>query len=156
MTENDDGTDGVLAMLRQAMSKSKETFSFERPVDGEKLTPEAQAERAMPSAPPDPPSADQEERAAEVRRTAPPAPPMPRKLPAVQVQEMILQGLRQIPDFPKSGVAVTVYGLRPWSAMLNFAPRSTSHQQAITLREALAEIVQVLRAQVEVDINDGE
>ena len=155
MSENDEGADSVLAMLRQALSKSKETFNFEkRPVVGEKPAPEVQ-ETVMPSTPTETLApAAQEERASDVHLTAQPAPKKPRSLSAGQVQALIRQGLSQIPDFPERGVAVTVYGFRPWNAMLNFAPSSTSYKQAIAFREALTEIVHVLRTQVEVDINE--
>jgi hypothetical protein len=72
-------------------------------------------------------------------------------LPADELQRLVLQGLRQIPDFPERGVAVTVYGSRPWNAMLNFAPRSTSQSNAPVFRKALTEIVLELRKQVEID-----
>lgn len=81
-------------------------------------------------------------------------PPVGRKvLSAHQIQEVILQGLGQVPDFPNSGVAVTVYGFRPWGAMLTFAPGSTSQKNAITFREALTDIVHELRTKVEIAIN---
>jgi len=62
----------------------------------------------------------------------------------------------QIPDFPDRGVAVTVYGFRPWNAMLNFAPGSTSHGEAIAFREALADIVRELRTQIEIDADQDD
>jgi hypothetical protein len=81
-----------------------------------------------------------------------PEPNRPR-LSAEKVQSLLLQSLARIPNFPERGVAVTVYGFNPWNAMLNFAPRSASHRDAIMFREALADMVQKLRVQVDVDID---
>jgi hypothetical protein len=72
------------------------------------------------------------------------------------VLELLLEGLMLMPNFPRRGVRVTVYGSNPWNAMLNFAPGSTSHKNAIICREALTQIVYKLRATVEVGLNDIE
>jgi hypothetical protein len=148
MTENDDEIHGLLGVLSQALAKSKDTFRFD-------------ARRA-------------EDNRSVIKIEAPPAPaaletppfregrlPEPivqmaleksRILSVDETQAIILQGLRQIPDFPERGVAVTVYGFRPWNAMLSFAPGATSHEKAIVFRQALYEIVQKLRETIQVDI----
>lgn len=40
--------------------------------------------------------------------------------------------------------------------MLNFAPGSTSHGEAIAFREALADIVRELRTQIEIDADQDD
>jgi hypothetical protein len=72
---------------------------------------------------------------------------------AVQTEGLILQLLRQIPSFPSSGVTVTVYGSRPWNAMLTFAPNSTTLVYAGQYRTFLTEIVCDLRKQFDVDLD---
>jgi hypothetical protein len=72
---------------------------------------------------------------------------------AAQARALIIEGLRQIHDFPSEGVTVTVYGFQPWSAMLTFAPNSTTLANATRYRKILAEIVYDLRKNFEVDID---
>jgi hypothetical protein len=71
---------------------------------------------------------------------------------AEQARALIIEGLRQIHGFPSEGVSVTVYGFQPWSAMLTFAPNSTTFANAIRYRKILAEIVYDLRKNFEVGI----
>jgi hypothetical protein len=104
LTNDNNKTRGLLGMLNLALSRPGEAFSFETPsVENtsfeNKVGPGATAK----------------------------TPENVRLLSNSEVQTLILQSLRQIPDFPERGVAVTVYGFRPWNAMLNFAPRSASH-----------------------------
>jgi hypothetical protein len=73
-----------------------------------------------------------------------------------QAEVLILDGLRQIPEFPDRGINVTVYGSRPWSAMLTFKPNSTSHQNALQYREVLTQIVFELRKQFEIELVPDE
>jgi hypothetical protein len=72
---------------------------------------------------------------------------------AEQARALIIEGLRQIHGFPSEGVTVTVYGFQPWSAMLTFAPNSTTLANATRYRKILAEIVYDLRKNFEVDID---
>jgi len=72
---------------------------------------------------------------------------------AAQARALIIEGLRQIHDFPSEGVTVTVYGFQPWSAMLTFAPNSTTLANATRYPKILAEIVYDLRKNFEVDID---
>lgn len=73
------------------------------------------------------------------------------RLPAVVIADLVLGELRKIDGFPKSGVSITVYGSRPWNAMIRFAPFSTTSQDAARLRHALPDIVFRLRQYVELD-----
>jgi hypothetical protein len=72
---------------------------------------------------------------------------------AAQARALIIEGLRQIHGFPGEGVSVTVYGFQPWSAMLTFAPNSTTLANATRYRKILAEIVYDLRKNFEIDID---
>ncbi|WP_333968630.1 hypothetical protein [Bradyrhizobium sp. CCBAU 45384] len=53
--------------------------------------------------------------------------------------------------FPSSGVSITIYGYRNWNAMIRFAPFSTTLRSAARLREALPDIVDKLRQDVELE-----
>jgi hypothetical protein len=158
LTEYDDETRGLLRMLSRALSKSTDLDTA--PVEQRTPSPEPIVGMVAPPSPPKLPGADAQEAdvrglgtpPTELRSTTQHSPVKPRTLTGDEVRSLILESLGQIPNFPKRGVAVTVYGFRPWNAMLNFAPRSTSHSEALVFREALADIVRELRPQVEVDI----
>jgi hypothetical protein len=139
----------LLGMLGQALGKSKDNFTFDiGPVETAKSAePPTKRRDEVPD------DVEQLERTSETPQTLPST---PLKVPASKVCELLLEGLLQLPDFPRRGVKVTVYGSNPWNAMLNFAPGSTSHKNAITCREALTEIVHKLRPTVEVDLDDFE
>jgi hypothetical protein len=70
---------------------------------------------------------------------------------ADQIHAFILSAMLEIPDFPKKGVAITVYGLSPWNAVLTFAPGSTSSKNAGAYRDALSDIVEKLRTQFDLE-----
>jgi hypothetical protein len=152
LDENDEAI-SLLGMLSRAPGKAKDAFWF-KPDAVDEPAPKV-LDRAKPAL-------EQVAHPAEDLDEPRPVPTSPhlaakrRILSAQEVQEIILQGLGQIPDFPKRGVAITVYGFQPWSAMLSFAPGSTSHKNAVIFREALTEIVQEMRTTVEIDINQGD
>ncbi len=64
-----------------------------------------------------------------------------------RLEALLLAELRQIEGFPQHGVSITVYGFRPWNAMITFAPGSTSLKNATKYREALPQLVEKLREQ---------
>ena len=47
-----------------------------------------------------------------------------------------------IPDAPKEGMIVTVYGYSPWNAMVTFAPGTTTTAIAKAIRGLLGRIVE--------------
>lgn len=67
------------------------------------------------------------------------------------LQTIILAGLQEIDGFPKSGVLITVYGVRPWNAMITFAPGSASKKDATTYCDVLQQLVAKLRKQFDVE-----
>jgi hypothetical protein len=139
----------LLGMLGQALGKSKDNFTFDTgPIEtAESAEPTTKRRDEVPV------DVEQLERTSATQQTL----PLTRlKLPESKVRELLLEGLMQLPDFPRRGVKVTVYGSNPWNAMLDFAPGSTSHKNAITCREALTEIVDKLRPIVEVDLDGIE
>jgi hypothetical protein len=130
----------LLGMLSQALGKSEDPFYFDSEMDrlanSPPKSPEPQVAspimlRGLDQQPPD-------------TRTT---------LSATKIQDLLLQGLANIPAFPARGVTVTVYGSQPWNAMLNFAPGFTSSQDAVALRNALTEIVQSLRKTIDVEVS---
>ncbi|RZM94432.1 hypothetical protein CWO91_39430 [Bradyrhizobium genosp. SA-3] len=72
------------------------------------------------------------------------------RLPAVAIGDLVLGELRKMDGFPSSGVSITVYGSRPWNAMIRFAPFSTTARDAARLRHALPDIVFRLRQYVDI------
>lgn len=115
------------------------------------------APSASPAPAPEMPPTLQEE---PVTAAAPPAKPVAplsaggpdekrARLPAVAIADLVLGELRKMDGFAKSGVSITVYGSRPWNAMIRFAPFSTTSQDAERLRHALPDIVFRLRRYVE-------
>jgi hypothetical protein len=72
---------------------------------------------------------------------------------ATQAEVLILQLLRQIPDFPHQGASLTIYGSDPWNAMLTFAPNSTTMAKANQYRTFLGEIICDLRKSFDVDLD---
>jgi hypothetical protein len=67
------------------------------------------------------------------------------------LQGLILAGLRKVEEFPKDGVSITVYGLKPWNAMITFAPGSVSSKTAATYRQMLPQLIEELRKQFDVE-----
>lgn len=144
-------------MLSRALSGPADDFKFKiAPAHEQKSPPEAGVDVMGPPLELIGSPVQKQPAERELQFAAQPIPVKRRTLSTDKVQSLILESLKQIPDFPERGVAVTVYGFQPWNAMLNFAPRSTSHGAAIAFREALAEIVRELRTQVEVDANQGD
>lgn len=71
---------------------------------------------------------------------------------AKELAEIIRANLRDVPDFPTSGISINVYGYTPWNAMLVFAPSSVVPEVAARLRVDLVEIVNRLRHEFDLEI----
>src|ERR1700761_770887 len=156
-------------MLSQALSKSKDPAKADvEPAPIDQALPETAAEDTAPIAKPVQEGTDVAEPPPDPDDVAPPPVPDEPTLadpgPAVQsrpassyrvsvdeAQDIILRGLRRLPDFPSQGVVVTLYGSRPWNAMLTFAPGSTSYRNATIFRSALADMISELRKQIDID-----
>lgn len=91
--------------------------------------------------------------AAAMSRVPEPATPTSgkRTVTAEYLQTVILAGLQEIDGFPRSSVLITVYGVRPWNAMITFAPGSTSKKNATTYGEVLQQLVAKLRERFDVE-----
>jgi hypothetical protein len=63
--------------------------------------------------------------------------------------EMILRALAARTDCPKHGFEVTVYGNRPWNAMLRITPMAGPIRDAGSWHERVREMVPRLREQYE-------
>ena len=57
-----------------------------------------------------------------------------------------------IPDAPKEGMIVTVYGYSPWNAMVTFAPGTTNTAIAKAFRGLLGRIVEEMRDKIQIEI----
>jgi hypothetical protein len=80
-----------------------------------------------------------------------PTGPTKRTVTTEHLQKLVLAGLQEIEGFPKTGVSITVYGVRPWNAMMTFAPWSISSNGAMTYREVLPQLVERLSKQFDVE-----
>jgi hypothetical protein len=145
--------DQVLALLAQASSTKKDGFKFVDQTETEVANPEP--EQAFEQ-----PAPEQVEEPAQKIALVEPKTKLPplitddrRLLPSNEAEAIILTGLQNAPGFPTRGATVTVYGFRPWNAMLTFAPGCTSHNNARMYRELLIEIVCELRTRFEIDVN---
>jgi hypothetical protein len=69
-----------------------------------------------------------------------------------ELQELILTALMALPEVPKRGMSVTVYGFYPWNAMVTFAPGSTTAAKAKTIRQLLPGVVDQLRKEIQIEI----
>jgi hypothetical protein len=166
-TEN---TRGLLAKLSQALSKSRDSAKDPSKAESEPA-PKDQAllesvagETSLIAEPilehtgaaefaetePAPDTGQPHVSIADPAATVQPRSASSYKVSVEEAQDIILRGLRRLPDFPSQGVAVTLYGSRPWNAMLTFAPGSTSYRNATAFRHALAEMISELRKQIEI------
>jgi len=129
---------GLLAMLGQVFSAKSGTPEAEIILGVEHLRAPNGTSQDAASMPPGVP-----ERAAAVSGK--------RTVTAEYLQTVILAGLQEIDGFPRSSVLITVYGVRPWNAMITFAPGSTSKKNATTYGEVLQQLVAKLREQFDVE-----
>jgi hypothetical protein len=67
------------------------------------------------------------------------------------LQGVILAGLQRIAGFPQNGVSITVYGFKPWNAMITFAPGSVSSKTAAAYRQMLPQLIKELRKQFDTE-----
>jgi hypothetical protein len=78
--------------------------------------------------------------------------PFRKTLSPTELQELILTALTALPEVPKRGMSVTVYGFYPWNAMVTFAPGSTTAAKAKTIRQLLPGVVDQLRKEIQIEI----
>ncbi|WP_051382401.1 hypothetical protein [Bradyrhizobium sp. Tv2a-2] len=91
-------------------------------------------------------------RDAEISSNAPvQEPTAKRTVTPEHLQDVILAGLQKIAGFPQNGVSITVYGFRPWNAMITFAPGSVSSKTAAAYREMLPQLIEELRKQFDTE-----
>jgi hypothetical protein len=155
VTKDEKPDDGLLAMIKRAIHPKQEEeltdasdwaeAKHEDPVSASEpvLEPIA-AEIADPVAEPEIPA----EPALEVTLTS----AQSRTRTANEVQKMILDALITIPDAPKRGMSITVYGYRPWNAMVTFAPGSAKISTATMIRSALTRLIEEMRGHFDIEI----
>jgi hypothetical protein len=130
MTEEGKGDKGLFSLLGQVFGGRN---------------PKPEVEPIAAAEPQDAPTDSQKE-AEEFKPSEPTAATRKmRTISADHLQNLILAAFQKIEGFPKDGVSITVYGLRPWNVMITFAPGSASFQNATMYREMLPQIVAKLR-----------
>jgi hypothetical protein len=127
-----DGLLGALARMFSAKAEASETRSV------------SAVEHEAPDEPPK--EAEVLPFKAGVRESAP-----KRTVTPEHLQALILAGLRKVEDFPKDGVSITVYGLKPWNAMITFAPGSVSSKTATAYGKMLPQLIEELRRQFDME-----
>ncbi len=155
MAEDEKPDDGLLAMIKRAMNPKREA----------EPTEESELSEAEPEDPVSVAESDLEPIAAEIAGTVdepqlaaePASEPdvtsaQSRTRTADEVQNMILDALTAIPDAPKHGMTITVYGYRPWNAMVTFAPGSAKISTATMIRSALTRLVEEMRGRVDIEM----
>jgi len=90
---------------------------------------------------------------ADVLPHNPPArePAAKRTVTSEHLQDFILAALQKIAGFPQNGVSITVYGFKPWNAMITFAPGSVSSKTATMYKEMLPQLIVELRQQFDTE-----
>ncbi|MCP3469841.1 hypothetical protein NLM33_05795 [Bradyrhizobium sp. CCGUVB1N3] len=156
---SDEAKEAGLAALISGILGGK--LTNERASRSNPLGESAQSAPTGATAPPAlemPPTLQEEPVTASAPRTKPIAPMSAggpdekrARLPAVAIADLVLGELRKVDGFPKSGVSITVYGYRPWNAMIRFGPFSTTLENASLLRRALPDIVLRLRQYVDLE-----
>ncbi|GLR85918.1 hypothetical protein [Bradyrhizobium iriomotense] len=157
---SDDAKDsGLAALISGLLGGKRADDQASGPHPLAEATPSALTEPATAPPAPDMPPKPQEEPATSAAPSAKQVVPLSAgghdekraRLPAVAIADLVLGGLRKVDGFPKSGVSITVYGSRPWNAMIEFAPFSTTSQDASRLRKALPDIIFRLRQYVDLE-----
>lgn len=155
LTEAEKPGDGLLALIKKAMNPKQEEAPKENSdlseTENEASKLAAESIREPHSPRPVEPVDEPEPAFAPVQEITV-ATSQPRKLTAGELQGLILDALIQIPDAPKRGMAVTVYGYHPWNAMVSFAPGSTRSSTAATIRSALIRVVDEMRSRVDIEM----
>lgn len=72
-----------------------------------------------------------------------------RELTRAQLADVILRALHGIDGCPPKGFEVTIYGHRPWNAMLRVTPAAGALRDAASWRRRVQDMVQSLRDQYE-------
>lgn len=155
MTEDEKSDDGLFAMIKKAMNPRQEAEPAE-----ERDLPEAEDEDSIPVAKPAPETAaakiaepvDKPEFVATSSSEPTVTNTQSRTRTAEQVQKMIVDALSRIPDAPKNGMTITVYGYRPWNAMVTFAPGSAKISTATMIRSTLTRLVEEMRGSVDIEM----
>ena len=148
MSEDNDPEDGLLTMLKRVVFTGQDQILPLQPAEVEELESDRQQVEFETAPEPEP---GQKPAALELSTISPI--PEPRKnRSSVEIQDMILNALLAIPDAPKEGMIVTVYGYSPWNAMVTFAPGTTTTVIAKAIRGLLGRIVEELRDKIQIEI----
>jgi hypothetical protein len=156
VTENEKPDDGLLAMIKRAINPKQEVEPSE--VEESNL-PEAEQEEPVLTLEPvlEPIAIEAAEPIDQLEIAEPASKPdttstQSRIHTAHDVQKMISDALTTIPDAPKHGMMITVYGYRPWNAMVTFSPGSANLSTATMIRSALTRLVEEMRDHVDIEI----
>jgi hypothetical protein len=144
VSEDSDPEDGLLTMLKRAVFPGQDQILPLQPMEVEEI--EADPQQVESETAPD------REPAALELSTISPIPEPRKNRSSVEIQDMILNALLAIPDAPKEGMTVTVYGYSPWNAMVTFAPGTTSTVIAKAIRGLLGRIVEEMRDKIQIEI----
>ena len=148
MSEDNEPDDGLLAMLNRVVSTEQDQIRLSQPREVAEIKSDPRQDESVTAPEPE---LDREPAMLE-QSTMSPIPETRKNRSSVQIQDVILNALLAIPDAPKEGMTVTVYGYSPWNAMVTFAPGTTTTVIAKAIRGLLARIVEEMRDKIQIEI----
>jgi hypothetical protein len=146
VSEDSDPEDGLLTMLKRVVLRSEDQILPSQPTEVEEIESDLQQVESETALEP-----ELEPQLTELSTNSP-IPETRKNRSSVEIQDMILNALLAIPDAPKEGMTVTVYGYSPWNAMVTFAPGTTTTAIAKAIREFLGRLVEEMRDKIQIDI----
>jgi hypothetical protein len=144
VSEDSDPEAGLLTMLKRVFSTDQDLPS--PPTEVEEIESDPQQVEAETAPEPE------QQPAASKPSTISQNPEPRRSLSSVEIQDMILNALLAMPNAPKEGMTVTVYGYNPWNAMVTVAPGSATGATVKTIRGLLGRIVDEMRDKIQIEI----
>jgi hypothetical protein len=135
-------------MLKRVFSTDQDQILPSQPTEVEEIESDPQQVEAETAPEPEP----ERQPAAPKPYTISPIPEPRRHVSSGEIQDMILNALLAMPNAPKEGMTVTVYGYNPWNAMVTVAPGSATSATVKTIRGLLGRIVDEMRNKIQIEI----
>lgn len=140
MSESTDRDRGLLSLIERLVKRPEPAAPRTAP-DGPTAPDEGRAEGLDPVVPESKPATSLEPQLSVETL---------RKVDAGKLADLVLRALQAGEGCPAKGFEVTVYGVRPWNAMLRITPAAGA-VDAAAWRKRLQTVVQLFREQYELD-----
>jgi hypothetical protein len=148
VSEDSNPEDGLLTMLKRVFSADQDQILPHQPTEAEEF--ESDPHQVEAETGPEPESRQQP--VAPKPPTISPISEPRRNVSSAEIEDMILNALLAMPNAPKDGMTVTVYGYNPWNAMVTIAPGLASSATVKAIRGLLARIVDEMRDKIQIEI----